>query len=173
LLAASGGYAGAAPGEDPGTARAHYDLGMRFYQVGDYHKAIDEFRAAYVAHPDPAFVYDLAQCHRQLGEASEALTLFRRYLALAPASPVRPQVERRIRELEAAGAVAQPPPGPQPALASPALAMDVHEEPGGGRRWWLWAGLGVVAAAVATGLIISMGRGRADPACPADVTCPR
>ena len=37
---------------------------------------------------DPVFLYNIAQCHRLLGENAEAVRFYRRYLEAAPAASV-------------------------------------------------------------------------------------
>jgi tetratricopeptide (TPR) repeat protein len=88
---------------DPGHARAHFELAKRYFQVDEYRKAIEEFKAAHIEAPDPAFLYDIAECHRHLGESRDALVFYRRFLALSPPNtPTRAIVEKRIAELQAA-----------------------------------------------------------------------
>src|SRR5215510_5060284 len=70
---------------DPAQARAHFDRGRSLFEGEDYRKAIVEFKAAQVEKPDPAFLYNIAECHRRLGEPSEALLFYRRFLETAPA----------------------------------------------------------------------------------------
>ena len=87
---------------DPARARAHFDLGKRYFEVDEYRKAMEEFKAAHIEEPDPAFLYNIAECHRHLGENREALVFYRRFLQLAPANaPARPSIEKRIAELQA------------------------------------------------------------------------
>src|SRR5262245_60337307 len=109
---------------DPARARAHFELGRRYFQVDEYRKAIEEFKAAHVEEADPAFLYNIAECHRRLGENREALTYYRRFLKLSPANaPSRANAEKRITELQsapdmAAGSGAAP--APEPKAAPPA-----------------------------------------------------
>ena len=85
------------------TARAHYETATRLYDVGEYEKALAEYKAAYVAKDDPAFLFNIGQCYRQLGQEAEALNFFRRYLKKAPPDdPNRAQVEARYRDTAAA-----------------------------------------------------------------------
>ncbi len=86
--------------DDAEAARAHFSRGTRFYDVGDYHQALDEFKAAHLAKPDAAFLYNIAQCHRQMGEIDQAIVLYKRYLNASPKAPNRSEVEKRIAELE-------------------------------------------------------------------------
>jgi tetratricopeptide (TPR) repeat protein len=156
--------------DDTARARQHFETGNRLFEVGEYRKALEEFRAAHVARPDPAFLYNSAQCHRLLGERREALTLYRRFLALDPETPKRALVERQIRELELAMAPAPASPAPAAAVAARPAPTRAAEETPLYRRWWLWAAIGAVAAGAVTAVVLS-GRASGDPACPRGVKC--
>lgn len=111
------GLVAAPASADPAKARAHFDLGKRYFEVDEYGKAIAEFKAAHVEEPDPAFLYNIAECYRHMGETKEALVFYRRFLALSPAnSPSRPSVEKRVAALQAAMR------GAEDAPAAPATA---------------------------------------------------
>jgi len=118
----------AAPGlvrADNGQARAHFDRGRAFFEVSQYRNAIAEFKAAHVEKPDPAFHYNIAECHRLLGEGSEALQFYQRFLAMAPAGDkTRPVVEQRIAELKAAGEDSKAPAGDVPPGGGDNLALN-------------------------------------------------
>jgi hypothetical protein len=90
--------------DDADAARAHSSRGTRLYEVGEYRQALDEFKAAHLAKPDPAFLYNIAQCHRQLGDLEQAVTLYRRFLVASPNAANRGDVEKRVAELEAEAA---------------------------------------------------------------------
>jgi tetratricopeptide (TPR) repeat protein len=82
-------------------AKAHYEAATRLYDIREYTKALEEYKAAYLAKPDAAFLFNIGQCYRKLGKNPEALDFFQQYLRKAPAEdPNRTQVEARIRELE-------------------------------------------------------------------------
>jgi tetratricopeptide (TPR) repeat protein len=83
-------------------ARALFKRGQAYYNIDEFRQAADLFKQAYVRHPDPTFLYNIAQCHRKMGEVDEALSYFRKYLKSSPNAPNRPEVERRIKELEEA-----------------------------------------------------------------------
>src|SRR5262245_7727320 len=117
-------------------SRSHYERGRSYFQLGEYRKALEEFKAAHVEKNDPAYIYNIAECHRQLGEAKTAVSFYRRFLGMAAAeSPLRSTAERRIAELEApspAPATAPPPPPaprPQPATAIAAAPSDAASPP--------------------------------------------
>src|SRR5438477_8833525 len=61
---------------DPATARAHFDRGRAYFEVDEYRKAIVEFKEAHIEKPDPAFLYNIAECHRHLGDLAESLQFY-------------------------------------------------------------------------------------------------
>jgi tetratricopeptide (TPR) repeat protein len=155
--------------DDVEKARAHFERGQRLYEVGDYQQALAEFRAAHAAKPDSAFLYNVAQCLRGLGDLHGALAVYRRFVTAAPESPARPQAERRIHEIQALLAT------PATTPASGGAALDLRrpvsgdtappptlglnrppskQNPEQGPRWLPWAGAGV-AAALAGGAVIA------------------
>src|SRR5450432_4044041 len=123
LLACAWARPAAAADEE---ASAHYKRGRSLYNVSEYRAALDEFKQAYVAHEDPAFLYNIAQCHRQLGNHREAITFYKRFLNESPKAPNRKEIEHLIGELEVKAAGAAPPvsdaaatPRPAPVEAAP------------------------------------------------------
>jgi len=165
----------AAPGAaeaDPVKATAHFERGTRLYQVGEYAQALEAFKAGHLEEPDPSFLFNIAQAHRQLGHPREAITFYRRFLSLDPATPMRADVERRIRDLEAeANRPSAPiPPPPRPLAFSPAAGhaeskaapagdlsrRDAGPAPEGPSRWPVWVGgaltVGLAGAATAVSL---------------------
>jgi tetratricopeptide (TPR) repeat protein len=162
--------------DDPAAAKSHFSMGTRLYEVGEYRQALDEFKAAHLAKPDPAFLYNIAQCHRQLGDLDLAATMYRRYLVASPNAKNRPEVEKRIAEIEADAAAkqksgsepargpapepvspppAEPPPLPAVQAASPAAShlVQVPAEPKPARsifnlRVLRWVGVGATGALV-------------------------
>jgi hypothetical protein len=86
---------------DKAVARAHYETATRLYDVREYADALKEYKAAYIAKPDPAFLFNIGQCYRKMGSNAEALDFFRQYLKKAPPDdPNRPSVEARIRNIQ-------------------------------------------------------------------------
>ena len=103
ILAASSACPSSAFGaEDKAAAREHYATGTRLYEVREYAKALEEYKAAYVAKADPAFLFNIGQCLRKMDRNEEALDFFQQYLKKAPTDdPNRAQVEARIRNIKA------------------------------------------------------------------------
>ena len=81
-------------------ARAHAQQGTAHYNLDQWSPALAEYEAAYLVFPDPALLFNIAQCHRKLGHPKEALDYFRKYLRVAPTAPNRAEVEKRIEQLE-------------------------------------------------------------------------
>jgi hypothetical protein len=100
-------------------AAAHYKKGRSLYNVSEYKAALDEFKQAYVLHEDPAFLYNIAQCHRQLGNHREAITFYKRFLKESPQAPNRRDIERMIGDLEVKAAKAEEPAKAPPRPAEP------------------------------------------------------
>ncbi|SET79498.1 tetratricopeptide repeat protein [Stigmatella erecta] len=92
----------AAPTEEAKTAaRAKFAEGNAFYEQGNFRQALSSFDAAYSLVPLPAFLFNVAQCHRQLGSYERAATFYRRYLALSPKEPPNaPMVKELITEMD-------------------------------------------------------------------------
>jgi hypothetical protein len=110
----------AAAGDE--AAQAHYKKGRSLYNVSEYRAALDEFKQAYVEHEDPAFLYNIAQCQRQLGNYPEAITFYKRFLNESPKAPNRKEIQSRIAELEGKVGEAPPPaPAPPPVVSAPVV----------------------------------------------------
>lgn len=94
-------------------ARRHYDRGLISYNLQRYTEALEHFQAAYELHPDPAFLFNIGQCQRLLGQRESAARSYRAYLSQLPDAPNREQARRFIAELSQPAAA--PPPAPAPA----------------------------------------------------------
>ncbi|HZI12703.1 MAG TPA: tetratricopeptide repeat protein, partial [Myxococcus sp.] len=81
--------------------RARFAEGNVAYDVGDFGKALKDFTEAYRLKPLPGFLFNIAQCHRQLGQHSRAAFFYRRYLALVPEASNAPVVAELAQEMEA------------------------------------------------------------------------
>jgi tetratricopeptide (TPR) repeat protein len=156
-------------------ARAHYEVGLGMYHLGNYRDAVREFTAGYDLSPRPEFLINLGQAYRKLHELDRAREMFREYLARAPAdAPDRAQVRGLLSEAEAERATAPAPqapaerataPAPQaattapaavPAAAMPASAATVETAPRrhGLRRWWWTIPVGVAVVGAALGVTL-------------------
>jgi tetratricopeptide (TPR) repeat protein len=100
----------AAGNDDEERARAHYEIGLGLYRLGDYQAALKEFAAGYELARKPGFLLNLGQTYRKLGELREARDMYRQFLAEVHLDdPARPQAQKVLAELEDA-IRKQPPP---------------------------------------------------------------
>ena len=81
-------------------AKSHYNRGTSFYNLGRFSDALAEYQTAYLTVQDPPFLFNVAQCHRKMGNTKEALDSYRSYLRVAPNAPNRAEVQKHIAELE-------------------------------------------------------------------------
>jgi tetratricopeptide (TPR) repeat protein len=158
-------------------AREHYEQAVAHYNLDEFAPALAEFREAYRLKPDPSFLFNIAQCHRKLGDTDAALDFYRKYLRSLPDAPNRADVERMIADLRARQAAAPdatavaPAPTPTAETAAPAPPPSLRPAPRADavlvspapaapppfyKRWWFWSALGaVVAGAVVAGIALS------------------
>jgi tetratricopeptide (TPR) repeat protein len=81
-------------------ARTAYLEAEKRYGAADYPGALELYREAYAAVPDPIFLFDIAQCHRLSGRDDLALFFYRAYLEASPDAPNRADAEALITTLE-------------------------------------------------------------------------
>lgn len=88
-------------GDAKAQARQKYTEGNEAYEHGEFRKALTAFDAAYQLAPLPGFLFNVAQCHRQLGAYERAAFFYRRYLALSDKEPSNaPMVKDLIAEMD-------------------------------------------------------------------------
>jgi tetratricopeptide (TPR) repeat protein len=85
---------------DGGDAKARYMSGQSHYNLNEFSEALQDFKEAYRLHPDPAFLFNIAQCERQLGEFDEAIKFYRSYLRNKPDAGNAHEVQKKIDELK-------------------------------------------------------------------------
>ncbi len=88
--------------DDPAAveAKRHYEEGTKAFNLGEYPRAIAEFKATYNAKPDPLLLYNIAQSYRLAGDASQALFFYKSFLRNMPGAENRKEVEGQIHKLE-------------------------------------------------------------------------
>jgi TolA-binding protein len=92
--------AGAARAAEPGDAKARYLSGQSHYNLNEFAEALQDFKEAYRLRPDPAFLFNIAQCERQLGNLEEAIKFYRSYLRNKPETDNKREIEKKIEELK-------------------------------------------------------------------------
>ena len=81
-------------------ARKHFDDGTKAFNLGEFERAVSEYKAAYNAKPDPVFLYNIAQSYRLANDLAQALFFYRSFLRNQPNTPNRKEIEERIRQIE-------------------------------------------------------------------------
>ncbi|PTL81702.1 hypothetical protein DAT35_22425 [Vitiosangium sp. GDMCC 1.1324] len=90
-----------AAGEGPAAqvesqARAKFAEGNIAYDLAEFQKALDAYSEAYRLMPLPGFLFNIAQCHRQLGHAERAAFFYRRYLSVSKEEPPNAELVRDL-----------------------------------------------------------------------------
>ncbi|HKE17260.1 MAG TPA: tetratricopeptide repeat protein [Kofleriaceae bacterium] len=68
-------------------ARALHAAGLRYYEAGQYGRAISSYRKAYALVPAPGILFNLAQAYRLKGDCRHAYRAYRNFLHANPDSP--------------------------------------------------------------------------------------
>lgn len=134
------------------TAKRYYNRGQKLFGLQKFDKALEQFQKAFDAKPIPEFLFNIGQCHRNLGDYEAAIFSFKRYLKLDPEAQNREKVEELIEELEEKQAAGESKkrglskdPGedkpPPPAAGSPIY-----------KKWWFWTGVAAVGVAGGVGI---------------------
>lgn len=159
-------------------AKASYREGLKRYNLGEYRQALEHFKSGYRLHDDPVLLFNIAQCHRHLGETGDAIRSYRAYLRMNPEATNRADVERFISELESSPsprAAETTPPVPSPVIpvaptVSPSehvllvskdtVPQDSDTDKSIVQQWWFWSAVGaVVVTGVIVGIVASTGGG--------------
>jgi tetratricopeptide (TPR) repeat protein len=88
-------------------AKALFAIGNRHYELAEYPQALETYRKAYRAKALPAFQFNIAQCHRKLGQHREAIQMYQAYLVGVPNADNKALVESLIAESRAQIAAAE------------------------------------------------------------------
>nr|QKW93835.1 tetratricopeptide repeat-containing protein [Vitiosangium cumulatum] len=77
-------------------ARAKFAEGNIAYDLAEFQKALDAYSEAYRLMPLPGFLFNIAQCHRQLGHPERAAFFYRRYLSVSKEEPPNAALVREL-----------------------------------------------------------------------------
>jgi hypothetical protein len=100
-----------AQAQDAEKARQLFQQGSKYYDLGQFDKAIEAWQQGYDQKPDPGFLYNIAQAHRQKQDPAKAIFFYKGYLRNSPKAHNRAEVEKKIAELQKQLDAASPPPG--------------------------------------------------------------
>ena len=127
VLGLTGAYAQVARADDPQRAKELFEEGTRYFDLGQFDKAIDAWQAGYRQKADSRFLYNIAQAYRLAGDASKAIFFYKGYLRNSPKASNRADVELKIQALQkqvAADDSARPATRPSPGTPAPEPTPD-------------------------------------------------
>lgn len=119
-----------------------YGQGVEAFKEKDFKTALGHFDHAFKLDPSPILLYNIARCHEEMGALDPAISNFQLYLAKAPKSSDREDVERRIRVMEAIKR--------RQAAAAP-TGPDIVVVEDDAMQWWGYGLLGAGAVGLALG----------------------
>jgi tetratricopeptide (TPR) repeat protein len=153
--------------DDPATkaARKHFTKGEKLFQLGKFDDALVEYEAAYDQKPLPGFLYNIGQCHRNLGNYKQAVFSYRSYLRQVPDAANREAVLALIDELDAKQRELEAD-AERERLERERLAREqgpTPSQPERGRpiykRGWFWGGVAAVAVIAVGAVVLTRGDG--------------
>jgi hypothetical protein len=106
-----------AQAQDAEKARQLFQQGSKYYDLGQFDKAIESWQQGYDQKPDPGFLYNIAQAYRQKQDAAKAIFFYKGYLRNSPKAHNRAEVEQKIAALQKqldSGSTGAPPPPTNP-----------------------------------------------------------
>ena len=108
-----------AQAQDAEKARQLFQQGSKYYDLGQFDKAIEAWQQGYDQKPDPGFLYNIAQAYRQKQDAAKAIFFYKGYLRNSPKAHNRAEVEQKIAALQKQAGdtgtqTTPPPPGNTP-----------------------------------------------------------
>lgn len=161
-------------------ARAIAGEANEAYNIGHFEQALERYEQAYAVFAAPQLLFNLGQCHRELGNHERVVFFFERYLEELPEASNRPVVEelltesrgevqraeaaaeaerqaeqRRVEEARAEAAARAEQERIRDEAARAALREETEDEDTPiYEEWWLWTTIGV---ALAIGIGITVG----------------
>ena len=85
---------------DEQKARAKFKEGVTAFDVGRFDDALKLYSEAYELKPLPGLLFNIAQCHRQLGNAERAIFFYERFLSLSPPNTDVETVHKLIAQMQ-------------------------------------------------------------------------
>jgi hypothetical protein len=122
-------FAAPAQAQDAEKARQLFQQGSKYYDLGQFDKAIEAWQQGYDQKPDPGFLYNIAQAHRQKQDAAKAIFFYKGYLRNSPKAHNRVEVEKKIAELQKQLDAATPPPATNPPPANGTMPANTNTPP--------------------------------------------
>ncbi|MGQ0505001.1 MAG: hypothetical protein ACT4TC_06740 [Myxococcaceae bacterium] len=175
-------------------AKARFNEANKAYDLGQFEIALEAYSQAYRLKALPGLLFNIAQCHRQLGHFERAAFFYRRYLDLEKKPRDEETVRALLAEMEAKQKETLPIPGTTPkmaALSAPSAKTSSQRSPGRlessaaptsahpsvelaarepplTQRWYFWTGVGAGVVTV-TGIILWAAQSRSGRPTLADI----
>lgn len=113
-------------------AKALFLEGQSEYELGHFEAALTLFEKAYKKKSVAGLLYNIAQCHRQLGHLREAKITYGSFLGKAPDHPFSKLAREKLDEVERAldaqaSARTAPPTGLAPSLGEQSRQAEVRQ----------------------------------------------
>ncbi len=152
--------------------RLHYEAGENLYRDERYHAALSEFKAGFALTGRPAFLLNIAQCQRKLGDLEGARENYATYIDAEPRSPrlaevreliamidveLKARPKKQLPKLEVASAQVVTDSESAPTTPTPALVASAPMKTPVYKKWWLWTTVSVVAVGVGLGVGLGLG----------------
>jgi tetratricopeptide (TPR) repeat protein len=131
-------------------ARKHFKRGEKLFALGRFAEALDAYEAAFEAKALPDFLFNVAQCHRNLGNYDQAIFSYRKYLKLKPEAHNRAAVEKLIDDLVEKREQERNKKRDRKLVPTP---KPVDKDDGGVSPWW-YVGGSVAVVAVTVGAVV-------------------
>lgn len=144
--------------DDPvAEAKAHVERASTLHKEGQQREALAELKTAYALDPQAPLLFAMGQMHVQLGECTQAINYYQRFLATKPAAQQASITNEAIEACRTNPPVVDPVPEPpadspplEPPHAAPAIGVAARVEPS---PWYAdTLGLALVGGGVASGI---------------------
>lgn len=144
-------------------AKAHIENATAFHAEGKFKEALEQLTLAYALDPRPELLYAIGQVHVQLGNCTQAINFYERFLQTKPAAGPAAAAKEAIETCKTAPPdTPEPEPEPQqqpdpepppPDPDPPPMTRVDKDEPAGGKPFYKDAlGMGLVGGGIALGV---------------------
>lgn len=144
------------------TAKRFFDRGETLFAQKKFDDALEQYEKAFEASPIPALLFNIGQCHRNLGDYESAIFSFRKYLKLEPEASNREEVQALIDDLEKQQAKKES----KRLRIDRKRATDPEPEETEGapvyKKWWFWTAVAVVGVGGGAGIYLATRGGAPD-----------
>src|SRR5262245_38147581 len=82
-------------------ARAIVQKADRLYKLASYQEALEQYSSAYELYPAPGLLFNIGQCHRNLGNYERAVYFFEAYLKEEPKGAGASMAKQLLKESRA------------------------------------------------------------------------